>query len=115
MTDEELQAWRKAAGERIDPDTADVWFEYEEVINPYGDPPPVPPEYSCRGRVFFAADPVEDIPVCFYDLPKQTQERLEPKRHIADREGWEDLGFVLDSRGIPRDPALRIGPKRQQP
>jgi hypothetical protein len=106
VTDEELRAWRKAAGERINPDTAEVWFQFVEILNPYGDPPPVPPEHSCRGRVFFAADPVEDVPVWFYDLPEETREKLEAKRSAADREGWEEIGFRLDVHGIPRLPSI---------
>jgi hypothetical protein len=33
---------RIAAGARIDPATAEVWFEYGSVIDPYGEHEPFP-------------------------------------------------------------------------
>ena len=85
-----LDADRKAAGRRIDPQTAMVWFEYAEVLDPYGDDPNLPECYYV-GRQWFAADPVEQIRVHFYDLPDATQAQLQGQRDAADREGWERL------------------------
>jgi hypothetical protein len=80
---------RAAAGERIDPSTAIVWFEYGQVIDPYRDLPELPPDCHCVGRLFWAADPAERIGISFYDLPANTRDLLEPKRNRADRLGWE--------------------------
>ena len=79
---------RKAAGSRIDPATAEVWFEYAQVVDPYGDERELPAELYCVGRMWFAADPSERIAVSFYDLPKATCASLQEQRRVADREGW---------------------------
>ena len=92
MTDlSDVHAQRKAAGARIDPATAEVWFEYAQVLDPYGDDPNLPDECYCVGREFFAADPIEQIPVHFRDLPEATQTQLANKRNEADREGWRNI------------------------
>jgi hypothetical protein len=80
-------AERTAVGARIDPATAEVWFVYGQVLDPYGDGG-VPYEYECVGRMFFAADPVEEIAVSFYDLPQATVDAFGGKRDAVDREGW---------------------------
>lgn len=78
---------RVTIGARIDPATADVWFEYRQELDPYGESE-LSPEEFCVGRQFFAADPVERVAVHFYDLPAETRDALELKRRAADREGW---------------------------
>ena len=83
MTNEE----RRAAGRRINADTADVWFEYGDAFDPYrehrrGD------EQVCIGRVFFAMDPVERIPVWFGDLGEETERALEASRRRVERKAW---------------------------
>jgi hypothetical protein len=107
MKDDERQAWRRAAGKRIDPDTAEVFFLYNQILDPYGDDPDLPPECQCVGRVFFARDPVERIAVCFYDLTEDIQDRLEAKRAAADREGWLEITQGRFSG--------RVQPRRSQP
>lgn len=81
---------RKAVGERIDPETAEVWFDCAYILDPYGDFE-LEPEEQCTGRVFFARDPVEQVAVSFYELPEATVEALEGKRREANREGWAQL------------------------
>jgi hypothetical protein len=76
---------------RIDPVTAIVWFEYAQVLDPYGDEPDLPDEAFCVGREWFAADPDERFAVHFSDLPQATRDQLEEKRRAADREGWRAL------------------------
>jgi hypothetical protein len=95
MIDQELQARRKAAGERIDPDTAEVFFIYAQVLDPYGDDLNLPEECYCVGREWFAADPIERLPVAFRDLPHSTEKRLEEKRRTADREGWRVIFEIM--------------------
>lgn len=81
---------RRAVGARVDPSTAEVWFVYGEVIDPYCEFE-LSPEEQCIGREWFAADPVERVAVHFYDLPAATRDALEGKRRTADREGWEHI------------------------
>ena len=85
---------RTAVGERIEPATAEVWFNYAQVLDPYGELE-LPPEADCVGREWFAADPVERIAVHFYDLPDATLHALEDKRRAADREGWAEIFRVM--------------------
>jgi hypothetical protein len=82
---------RKAVGRRIDPATANVFFEYGQVVDPYGDDPDLPEEWWCVGRMFFAVDPAEGIAVWFGDLPDQTREALNDKRNAVNAEGWRRL------------------------
>jgi hypothetical protein len=90
-------AERAAVGARIHPATAEVWFEYGEVLDPY-DELDLEPEEHCVGRQWFAADPAEQIAVHFYDLPLATRDALEGKRRSADREGWAQILSMLDPR-----------------
>jgi hypothetical protein len=83
-------AERAAAGGRINPETARVWFLYALTLSPYGDEE-VDPGFSQMGREWFAADPFERIAVHFHDLPQATQDALEDKRRQKDREGWEAI------------------------
>jgi hypothetical protein len=76
---------RRRAGAGIDPATADVWFEYGQVLDPYGELELLP-EHDCVGRQWFAADPVERIGVHFLDLPAATRDALQGGRQAADRE-----------------------------
>jgi hypothetical protein len=81
---------RVAAGARIDPATADVWFEYGQVLDPYGELE-LSPQEECVGRMWFARDPVERIAVSFYDLSDAICEALRDKQRAADEEGWAQI------------------------
>jgi hypothetical protein len=78
---------REEAATRIEPETAKVWFEYAQILDPYGEHK-LSPEEHCAGRVFFAADPMDEVPVCWYDLPRTTREALERRRQEEDARGW---------------------------
>jgi hypothetical protein len=87
MNEDERKAWlaiRKEAGLKIDPETAEVTWCYAETLDPYGIDP-VPEEYSCVGREYFARSPGSDVWVCFGDLPEATQSALwaKHKRKLA--------------------------------
>lgn len=82
---------RKTVGERIDPESAFVFFIYTQTFDPYRDLDPFPEELDCIGREYFAVDPIERIAVLLSDLPEQTQKQLEPKRHAAYLEGWRQI------------------------
>ena len=79
MFDEDVQrllASRKEAGLKIDPDTAEVCWEYGPVMDPYGVYSDLPEECQQVGRQYFARSPGSDIWVHFWDLPDETREVL---------------------------------------
>jgi hypothetical protein len=79
MTDEEREAWlaiRKEAGLKINPETAEVDWNYAYILDPYGIDPDLPEECRCIGRAYFARAPGSDVWVSFYDLPEATRDAL---------------------------------------
>jgi hypothetical protein len=75
----EVQQWlatRKEAGVRIDSETAEVEWTYEELSDPYGIKPLPPEEARQIGRAYFARSPGSDIWVWFGDLPDTTRRVL---------------------------------------
>jgi hypothetical protein len=79
INEPEVQEWlalRKEAGRKIDPQTAVVFWTYEQIADPYGVCADFPKECYCVGRVYFARSPESDIWVCFYDLPEATRTAL---------------------------------------
>ena len=73
------EIWRallKIAGRQIDPETADVCWEYALTLDPYGVYPDLPEEYQQVGRAYFARSPGSDIWVEFGDLPEATRQAL---------------------------------------
>ena len=79
MTDEERKSWltiRKEAALEIDPETADVDWDYAQTLDPYGVDPELPEEYQQIGREYFARSPGSDVWVWFGDLPDATREAL---------------------------------------
>jgi hypothetical protein len=79
MTAEEREAWlaiRKEAGLRIDPETAEVDWEYGQVSDPYELESNIPDEFYQIGRIYFARAPGSDIWVEFGDLPSGTRREL---------------------------------------
>jgi hypothetical protein len=75
----EFLAKIKEAPLKIDPDTAEVTWNSGQICDPYGINPDLPPECDQVGRLHFAKSPGSDIWVCFYDLPKETLEKLREK------------------------------------
>ena len=76
MTDYERKVWlasRKEAGFKIDPETAEVDWEYAQVLDPYGVYPELPEESQQVGRAYFARSPGSDVWVWFGDLPDATR------------------------------------------
>jgi hypothetical protein len=79
MTDEERKIWlaiRTEAGLKIDPETAEVEWEYAQTLDPYGLDPDLPEECQCVGREYFARSPGSDVWVHFGDLPEATRDAL---------------------------------------
>ena len=85
MTVEQWRAIRREAGLKIDPETAEVEWDYAQTLDPYGVDPDLPKEYRQVGRAYFARSPGSDIWVWFGDLPKATSHALWEKHK---REGW---------------------------
>src|SRR4051812_796913 len=85
---------------RIDPTTADVFFIYGEVLDPYDEDPP-PPWASCRGRMFFAVDPQERVAVCFYALRAATRDALATKWRQANADGWRRIAKITNQTFEP--------------
>jgi hypothetical protein len=73
---EEWLAIRKEAGLKIDPETAEVWWNWGQIMDPYGIHPNLPHELDQIGRLYFARSPGSDICVSFYDLPDDVCEAL---------------------------------------
>jgi hypothetical protein len=79
MTKEQRQEWlmiRKEAAAKIDPEMADVFWEYGSILDPYylferGDD-----WEDCIGRNYFARSPESDVWVFFGDLPAAVCNRL---------------------------------------
>jgi hypothetical protein len=91
---EEWLAIRKAEGLKIDPDTAEVDWEYGQTLDPYGVYPDLPEEFQQIGREYFARSPGSNIWVCFDDLPKRTRDALWARfgSKLAFPADWVALG-----------------------
>jgi hypothetical protein len=76
VTVEYLNALRRAVGQLIDPETAEVNWWHVEVIDPYGDYAELPPHYQCTGREHFARAPGTGVWIASGDLPEATHKRL---------------------------------------
>jgi hypothetical protein len=60
----------------VDPETAEVMWDYVYTIDPYGVDTDLPEEYRQIGRAYFARSPGSDIWVWFGDVPEKVQKRL---------------------------------------
>ena len=69
-------AIRRQAGRKIEPETAEVRWEYEQTLDPYGVHPELAEEFRQTGREFFARSPGSEIWVWFGDLPTATRDAL---------------------------------------
>jgi hypothetical protein len=73
---EEWLAIRKKAGRKINPETAEIMFEYGYALDPYGIGSRFSQAYQQLQRNYFARSPGSDIWVFFYDLPTATRHAL---------------------------------------
>src|SRR4051812_33104024 len=79
MTDAEsarLQEHRRLVGRSIEPETAEIFWKWGQILDPYGDEDALPEESRCIGRIYFARAPGGDEWICFNDLPEATREAL---------------------------------------
>ncbi len=98
LTLAQWEAWRRAAGLHIDPETAEVLWNYTQVLDPYGIWPDIPEECDCVGRSYFARSPGMDVWVEFGDLPDATRDALWQKHEsqLAFPAGLDFIPFALD-------------------
>ena len=106
VMNEELRNWlavRKEEAKRIDAATAEVDWNYTQVLDPYGIDHELPEVYrltdecDCVGRSYFARAPGSDVWVSFVDLPDATREVLWRKhsRNLAFPAGLDWLPNTL--------------------
>jgi hypothetical protein len=91
--DVEAKGWlavRKLEALKIDPDTADVRWDYAQTLDPYG-VANLPEEFQQVGREYFARRPGSDIWIWFGDLPERTRSRLWELRAQVFPQGFEAL------------------------
>lgn len=90
-------AFRKEAGLKIDPKTAEVFYEWGQVLDPYGIYTDLTEEEECIGRLYFARSPGSDIWVEFGDLPEETLHELRKKVEAGDYDDdLERCDFLTD-------------------
>jgi hypothetical protein len=92
MAKEEWLAARKEAALRIDPETAEVFWEHGQTLDPYGIED-LPEDCQQIGRNYFARSPGGDVWVSFYDLPTAVCDRLWARLRAGD---FEDNDMVND-------------------
>jgi hypothetical protein len=73
---ETVELAKKEAGLQIDPETAEVYWQHGQILDPYGVDTDLPEECKTIGRVYFARSPGTDVWVCFDDLPEATRSVL---------------------------------------
>jgi hypothetical protein len=76
MTTEQWLALRTEEAPKIDPETAEIDWQYGQIMDPYRVRPDLSDEEYCVGRVYFARNPGSEIWVCFYDLSEETCKAL---------------------------------------
>jgi hypothetical protein len=77
MTVEQWLAIRKAAALHVDPETAEVMWQYADLTDPYGLHPDRRAE--CIGKVWFARPSGSDVWVCVDDLRNAIWSALKKK------------------------------------
>jgi hypothetical protein len=103
---------RKEAGLKIDPETAEVEWDYRQVVDPYGIYPAISEndESYCVGRAYFARAPGSETWVEFGDLPAATREALWGRHSSkltfpAGLEGLEELEEAAPDAAISEEGA----------
>jgi hypothetical protein len=86
----------KKAAEEIDPETCEIFWQYTEMLDPYGDHP-APPVMSCVGRSYFVRNKGGDTWVWDGDLPRDKldalQKRMDRERKAAEYDVCDDVPF----------------------
>lgn len=96
---------------KIDPETAQVFFHWGSVVDPYGIYPHSDEDY-CIGRNYFARSPTSEVWVLFDDLPTAVCDRLWARMKAGDFDN-DDLSWLFDGaqdRGVDPAPAKGCRP-----
>jgi hypothetical protein len=96
---------RRQAGLAINLFTAEVWWEYGQVLDPYGLGLDLPEEARQIGRNYFARAPGSDIWVEFNDLPDATLKALRLRIDRGDFDRDDDMSWLLDDDAAPAEQA----------
>jgi hypothetical protein len=92
---QQWRAIRREAGSKIDPESAEVFWEWGQVADPYG-MWGVTDEVDCVGRNYFARSPGSEVWVEFGDLPDTVRDRLWARIKAGDfDESDNDLAWWL--------------------
>lgn len=97
------EAWlavRKEEGLKIDPETAEVWWQHGYVVDPYGLYDDLSAEEKCVGRNYFARNRGSNISVSFHDLPDATRAKLWDRIRAESRSKGYDVCDVLDKEAF---------------
>jgi excisionase family DNA binding protein len=108
LTYDQWLAWRAAAGRVVDPQTAEVMWDYRLTVDPYGVVDEIPEEYQQVGRQYFARAPGTSVWIAFGDLPEQTRNALWAKYQAelafpAGLPSPEEIGEILALLNAPPD------------
>lgn len=90
-----LKEWlaaRKRAALEIDPLTAEVMWDWVQIMDPYGVDPDLPEELQCIGRAYFARNPGSEIWVSYDDLSVEIVTKL--RESGRERRAQADAGPV---------------------
>ena len=93
MAHEERDARRAQAAQEIDPNTAEITWDYCLTLDPYGDYPDLQGELRQVGRENFARAPGSETWVWYGDLPEKTRDAL--RRLGKKDEDWDSLAFLF--------------------
>jgi hypothetical protein len=100
-TVEERRAIRKEAADQIDPETAEVFWMWGSLADPYGEFPDLPEKYHHIGRLYYARSPGSHVWVEFGDLPESDSKGIGGK--AASRTRPAALGRLMGDQ--PRERA----------
>jgi hypothetical protein len=92
---QEIEQWlavRKEAALKIDPNTAEVFWKYGDIGDPYGVLPPLE-EDDVVGRNYFARAPGSEVWVSFDDLPDEICQALRSRPRDRGVPMPDDLPF----------------------
>ena len=99
-----LDAFRREIGRHINPETAELWWEYGHGVDPYGDIPDLPDSSVCIGRVYFAKAPDSEFWISFGDLPKDVVaaiwKRLEQKKRSDESASANMVSYLVGTTEV---------------
>ena len=92
LTIDQWLSLRKEAAGKIDPENAEITWDYRQTLDPYDVYDDLREEEKSIGREYFARAPGTDIWVWFGDFPDDVRLKLWAKAEIAT-DALDDLLF----------------------